>query len=99
MTDARRRRTLAKLGEVCRDLERVLAGQDARLQDVDLPGEGEPGETPRERLERFKARLSETLAELARGDPRRCRTCAEPLPDPVLDEVPWTTTCRSCAAA
>jgi len=92
----RRKRTLAKLGWVCGQIERLLAGQDVTLADVKLPHEREPGETELERLERFKALLGETLGQLDRGEPRCCRACQQPLEDVALDEMPWAWTCGRC---
>ena len=89
----RRRRLLDKLGAVCAQIEQILAGQDLRIQDVKLPQERQPGETPLERLQRFKALLSEALAELARGEPRRCRHCQAPLSAQTLDELRWAWSC------
>ncbi len=93
----RRKKTLAKLGWVCGKIEQILAGQDVRLADIQLPHEREPGETELERLQRFKALLSDTLAELNRGEARRCLRCGAALPDPALDEMPWAFACASCA--
>ena len=94
----RKRLTLNKLGQVCQQLEAILAGQDMTLKDVILPQNQSPGETPLERLERFKALLNETLGELQAGQPRVCQGCQAPLPDPVVDEMPWAFACQSCAA-
>ncbi|MGE0710820.1 MAG: hypothetical protein AB7N76_01960 [Planctomycetota bacterium] len=93
MSAARRKRTLAKLGEVCAKIEKILAGQELTLADVELPQERDPGPSPLERLEAMKRLLNETLAELSRGEPRRCLRCGAPLPDAVLDEMPWAFRC------
>lgn len=93
----RRQKTLAKLGWVCGQIEQILAGQDVRLADIELPHERAPGETELERLQRFKALLSDTLAELNRGEARRCRRCGAALAEALLDELPWADVCASCA--
>ncbi len=93
----RKRETLDKLGWVCRQIEHLLAGQDVRLGDLLLPHEAKPGETPLERLQAFKALLSEALAEQNRGEPRRCRRCQQPIPAPQLDAMPWAWACAACA--
>lgn len=98
MSQTRKQLTLAKLGWVCAKIEDILAGQDITLADIPLTTEAEPGETPLERLQRFKALLSETLAQINRGEPRQCAKCQEPIPDPILDDMPWATTCPECGA-
>lgn len=95
----RKKRILAKLGWVCGQIEQILAGQDITLADVKLPHEKEPGETKLERLERFKALLNGALAELNRGEPRRCQKCGQPLDDATLDEIPWAWSCGRCASS
>ena len=99
MGDVKRRKTqvLAKLGWVCRKIEAILAGQNVTLSDIALPQHREPGETPLERLQRFKALLNEALAELNRGEARACGRCGALLPDVVLDEIPWASCCQACA--
>lgn len=92
----RKHKILGKLGQVCARIEDLLAGQAVTLADLPLPGDGEPGETDLERLQRFKALLGEALAELARGEARACRRCGEPLPDAELAPLPWATTHRAC---
>ncbi len=94
---SRRKRTLDKLKDVCGRIEKLLATQNATLADIPLPGEGEPGETPLERLQRFKRILNETLAQMGRGEPRTCEKCHEALPDVELDEMPWADRCRACS--
>lgn len=99
MDDAHRRRKkaiLAKLGQVCGQIEQILAGQDITLAEVLLPHEKKPGETKLERLERFKALLNAALGELNRGEPRRCRSCEQLLGDAILDELPWAWSCGRC---
>ena len=91
---ARRRRVLDQLGVVSRKLEAILAGQDLDLSQIEL--KPEPGETPLERLRRFKALLQETLSTLTRGEAPRCLKCGGPIADAALDEVPWATGCGRC---
>lgn len=93
----RKKKVLGKLGSVSKQIEDILAGQKITLADIKLPQERDPGETPLERLRRFKELLSETLAALNRGEPRRCLRCQEPLADPILDEMPWAWACPACA--
>ena len=97
MSKDRKRLTLAKLGETCAKIEKILAGQNVTLADVVLPQDRDPRESPLERLQAFKGLLNETLAELARGEGRCCRTCGKPLPDNELDEMPWAFRCNSAA--
>lgn len=96
MSALRRRRTLDKLGEVSGKIAQLLAGQDLDLASMPLPGEGEPGETKLERLQRFKALLQETLARINRGEPLVCSRCGGPIGDVALDEMPWATLCGAC---
>ncbi len=97
VADARRKRTLAKLGSVCTKIEELLAGQNLTLKDVELPQDREPGETDLERLQRFKRQLGELLADQAAGRPRCCVGCRTELSEQVLDALPWANTCRACA--
>lgn len=91
---SRRRRVLDKLGEVSAKIEQLLAGQDVELST--LPLQAEPGETPLERLRRFKALLQETLNALQRREAPRCQRCGGPIADAMLDELPWATGCGRC---
>jgi hypothetical protein len=88
-----RRRTLDQLGVVCKRIERILNGQELTLAEVKLPHEQRPGETPLERLRRFKAELQATLARQERGEPALCERCRLPIPPATLDEMPWATLC------
>lgn len=100
MTEAktRKQKTLSKLGWVCGKIEGLLADQNATLADIVFPHDAKPGETKLERLQRFKALLGETLAEINAGTPRVCATCQTPLGDAVLDEMPWAISCRACVS-
>lgn len=89
----RRRRILQALGETCRKIEELLAGQSITLADVKLPQERDPGPSPLERLRAFKDLLNEALAELVSGQERSCRTCGKSLPAAELDETPWAFRC------
>lgn len=89
----RRRKVLDKLGDVSGRIERLLAGQDITLADVPLPHEADPGESPLERLRRFKGVLQAALDGLARGGAPRCLRCGRAIPDVALDELPWADTC------
>lgn len=93
MPQTRRRKTLGKLGEICKKIERHLAGQNVTLADVQLPQDAAANATPLERLQLFKEVLNETLAQLNRGEARLCEQCAAPLPGPALDELPWALRC------
>lgn len=95
-TTTRKKKTLAKLGWACKRIEDILAGQDVTLTDIQLPHERDPSETELERFQKFKALLNETLGEINRGEPRLCRACQQPLPEDVLDDMPWAFRCRSC---
>lgn len=96
---ARRRLVLDTLGVVSDRIARLLADQDLTLADIPLPQEAEPGETPLERLRRFKSLLQETLAALNRGEDPVCRTCGGPIPEPALDAMPWASSCGRCSGA
>ena len=98
LLQARKKRTLAKLGWVCAKIEEILAGANLTLSDVKLPESQTPGETELERFQRFKALLSETLAEINRGEARTCLGCQQPIADALLDEMPWSFRCPACAA-
>jgi hypothetical protein len=89
----RRKRTLVKLGEVCKKIERIMAGQSVSLGDISLPQEGDAAPTPLERLRAFKKLLGETLEEIARGEPRRCDRCQRELPEVAVSEMPWAFRC------
>jgi hypothetical protein len=93
----RRQRTLQQLQRVCARLEALLSGQDAGVAEVELPQDKRPGETPVERLQRYRRRLNEVLGCLQRGEALRCERCARALPDLELDETPWATRCRACS--
>ena len=97
-TERWRGTTLRKLGDVCERIAKLKAGEQVTLASVQIPGEEEPGETPLERLERFKLLLNETLAALAEGTHGRCEACGEAVPNAELDEMPWATVCGRCAA-
>ena len=90
----RRRLVLDKLGEVSGKIEKILAGQDLDLSTIEL--KPEPGETPLERLRRFKALLQETLNAINRRETPRCLKCGGPIADAALDELPWATGCGRC---
>lgn len=92
----RRRMVLDTLGVVSDRVARLLAAQDLTLADLPLPQDAEPGETPLERLRRFKDLLQETLAALNRGEDAACRACAAPIPEAALDELPWASSCGRC---
>lgn len=96
---ARRRLVLDTLGVVSDRMARLLADQDLTLADLALPQEAAPGETPLERLRRFKALLQETLAALNRGEDPACRACGGAIPDAALDAMPWASSCGGCPAA
>ncbi len=93
---ARRRLVLDTLGVVSARMVRLLADQDLTLADIPLPHEAEPGETPLERLRRFKDLLQETLDALNRGDEPACRACGGSIPDLALDVMPWASSCGRC---
>lgn len=93
---ARRRLVLDTLGVVSERMAKLLADQDLTLADIPLPQDAEPGETPLDRLRRFKALLQETLAALNRGEDATCRACGGPIPDPALDVMPWASSCGRC---
>ncbi|MCO5167792.1 MAG: hypothetical protein M9894_15710 [Planctomycetes bacterium] len=95
----RRRRVLDTLGVVSDRIAQLLAGQDLDLSQMKLPQDQEPGETPLERLRRYKALLQETLATLNRGEDPTCRACGGPIPEAALDELPWATGCGRCPPA
>ncbi len=95
---SRKKTTLAKLGWVCGQIERVLAGQNITLADIPLTHDPSPSETPLERLQAFKAVLNQTLAEINQGVARTCATCQQPLADAALDEMPWASVCQACTA-
>lgn len=92
----RRRVVLAKLGEVARKLEAILAGQEVTLADIQLPQERDPAETPLERRRAFQALLQRALEELRRGEVRTCERCGGAIPAAALDETPWVTACGRC---
>ncbi len=95
MTVATRKQTLlAKLGDVSRRIEKILSGQNATLADLPIP---EPGETPLERLQRFKRVLNDALSQWNRGEPRNCEKCGGAIADDALDEMPWASRCSACA--
>ncbi len=94
--DARKKKTLAKLGWVCGLIEDMLAGQDIILKDVELPNQKKPGETMLERFQRFKDLLGQTLAEINRGERRTCQRCHGELPAALLDDMPWIWHCPKC---
>lgn len=96
---ARRRRVLDTLGVVSDRMARMLADQNLTLADIPLPQDAEPGETPLERLRRFKSLLQETLNALNRGDDPVCRACGGPIPEAALDAMPWASSCGRCADA
>lgn len=93
---ARRRLVLDTMGAVSGKIEQLLAGQDVTLATLPLPQEAEPGETPLERLQRFRALLGACLGQLDRGEPLVCGACGAPLPDAEADAMPWATRCRRC---
>ncbi|MBX3468080.1 MAG: hypothetical protein KF878_14505 [Planctomycetes bacterium] len=95
----RRRRVLDTLGVVSDKIAQLLAGQDLDLSQVKLPQDMEPGETPLERLRRYKDLLQETLATLNRGEDPVCRGCGGAIPEAALDEMPWATACGRCPPA
>ena len=96
--EARKKRTLAKLGWVCAKIEEILAGGNLTLRDVKLPENKKPGETELERFQRFKALLGETLAQINRGEARTCSKCGQPIADKFVDDMPWIFTCPACPA-
>ena len=95
---ARRRRILDQLGVVSRRLERLLGGQEVQLGDLPLPQDADPREPPLSRLRRFKETLQEALRQLERDEPRACGACGAPLPELLLDELPWADRCQACGS-
>lgn len=94
-----RAKTLRKLGNICSRIADLKAGLDVRLASIAIPGTGgKPGETPLERLERFKRLLNATLARLAEGQLAPCAQCDQAIPVLELDEMPWADVCGACAA-
>ncbi len=95
---ARLRLHLGRKGmEVNQKLTDVLAGMNATLATMKLPGEGKPGEKPHERLRRFLDQIVRAQRRLGTPAFGLCQDCGQPLPELALDEAPWTEQCRDCA--
>lgn len=101
-TDEQRQRwsraCFAKGQEVADKLARLLGNEDVELADVDLLYGGKPGERPKERLRRFFDHLMKVARGVDAPGFGRCDECGEPLSVGELDDMPWATTCRGCAA-
>ena len=89
----RKRRLLAKGGEIAKQLEDLLAGKE-----VDLAGVPELATADRElRLRRFLDLIDRGIKRADAGRFGRCAVCGEPIPGEVLDERPWTERCAQHA--
>ncbi len=96
------RAIVAKMGEVNRELSRLLESEDGSLATMKIPGlgGGSDDEDPVDRLRKYLEFLKERLRHIIDDDGMygRCVHCGEPLTKPELDQMPWADTCRACAA-
>ncbi len=91
-------RHLARKGlELYGSLSDVLAGKHITLATLQLPHEQKTGERKEERLRRYLDQVVRAQGRLGTQGWGRCVHCQQPLPDAVLDELPWTETCHACA--
>lgn len=109
MTDGRTPLTEAQITRLRRDLGRkgmevngrltkVLAGMNARLGDLKMPHEQEPGLRPEEKLRRYLDQIIRAQRRLGTEAWGRCVTCGEAIPQAQLDDSPWKEECDSCLA-
>jgi len=93
---------LAKMGELSRELERLLSGEKSILATLRIPGGGggSDQEDPIDRLRKYLEFIKSKLRHLLDDDGRYglCEHCGAALSKPELDEMPWADTCRACAA-
>ena len=94
---ARIRKTLGDHQHKCASqMEKILNGQNLRLQDIPLPGEDDPREPPLARLRRFMDLLQQTRGRLDDPDFGLCVGCEGPLSEQALQDTPWLTRCARC---
>jgi len=96
--EIRRRRILEMIGVWAGKLERILSGQNVELGAIPLPQEMLPGEDPVSRVRRVIAFYQAVLSRFSNGSYGTCEACGGPIPGAELDEMPWATVCRGCAA-
>jgi RNA polymerase-binding transcription factor DksA len=85
-----RKLTLAKLGTVCDQLEKLLAGQDVTLVDIKLPHQGPDSDwTKIMRLRAYKKMLNDTLKRMSEPEFGLSLATSEPIPVIELREMPW----------
>ncbi|MBN1946511.1 MAG: hypothetical protein JW797_12630 [Bradymonadales bacterium] len=95
---AKRRLILRKLGDVAKNLEELLAGQEVSLLTIPLLGEPDPTWNKIERVRYYMKMLDGKVKALDAGDYGYCEQCANPIPVPELTEMPWADVCHACAS-
>jgi hypothetical protein len=100
LTDAGRALIQKRLKEArlrtAKEMERILAGQDLRLDEIPLPQEADPSEPPLERLRRFAAMLADVAGRFGTEAYGRCAGCGDAVPERDLVELPWADRCPRC---
>lgn len=92
-----RKKVVKKMGDVSKTLEKVLAGQDVRLEDLPLPGEPDPEWTKIQRLRHYLKLLKGARDRIFDGSIGFCLVGGEPIPKLQLMEMPWAETCQEHA--
>ena len=92
-----RRRVLAKGAEIAGLLEKLLAGEDIRLEGIPLLGDPNPSWLKIERVRYYLKLLNEAVKRIDDGSVGFCAVCDGPIPVHELMELPWADVESRCA--
>ena len=92
-----RRKVLAKGAEIAKLLERLLAGEDIRLESIPLLGDPNPSWLKIERVRYYLKLLNEARQRIEQRTVGFCSVCENPIPVGELMELPWADVESGCA--
>ena len=92
-----RRKVLAKGAQIAKLLEKLLAGEDIRLESIPLLGDPNPSWLKIERVRYYHKMLNEALKRIDDRTVGFCAVCDQPIPVAELLELPWADVGSQCA--
>jgi hypothetical protein len=93
-----KRRALDKGQQLAKELEKLMAGLEVRLEHLG-PGMPPYGDKPkRERVRKYLDQVDRVVKSFDAGTYGRCADCREAIDETRLEEMPWTERCARCFA-